>query len=78
MTMVVKRFTLSDFSMEPEDDDTKKEETRDVITDNLGEIGRYEDSSHNLKSFFVKLQSKLNCSVQVGQGVDFVFPLSQQ
>ena len=26
----------------------------------------------------VKLQSKLNSSVQVGQGVDFVFPLSQQ
>ena len=27
---------------------------------------------------FVKLQSKLNRSVQVGQGVDFVFPLSQE
>ena len=27
---------------------------------------------------FVKLQFKLNSSVQVGQGVDFVFPLSQQ
>ena len=27
---------------------------------------------------FVKLQSKLNSSVQVGQEVDFVFPLSQQ
>ena len=26
----------------------------------------------------VKLQSKLNSSVQVGQGVDFVFPLSQE
>ena len=26
----------------------------------------------------VKLQSKLNGSVQVGQEVDFVFPLSQQ
>ena len=26
----------------------------------------------------VKLQSKLNCPVQVGPGVDFVFPLSQQ
>ena len=28
--------------------------------------------------FIVKLQSKLNSPVQVGQGVDFVFPLSQQ
>ena len=27
---------------------------------------------------FVKLQFKLNSSVQVGQGDDFVFPLSQQ
>ena len=27
---------------------------------------------------FVKLQSKLNSSVQVGQGVDFVFPPSQE
>ena len=27
---------------------------------------------------FVKLQFKLNSSVQVGQEVDFVFPLSQQ
>ena len=26
----------------------------------------------------VKLQFKLNSSVQVGQGVDFVFPLSQE
>ena len=26
----------------------------------------------------VKLQSKLNSSVQVWQGVDFVFPLSQE
>ena len=26
----------------------------------------------------VKLQSKLNSPVQVGQGVDFVFPLSQE
>ena len=39
-TMVVKRFTLSDFSIESEEDETKKEETTDVITDNLGEIGR--------------------------------------
>ena len=30
------------------------------------------------KCIFVKLQSKLNSSVQVGQGVDFVFPLSQE
>ena len=30
------------------------------------------------KHFFVKLQFKLNSSVQVGQGVDFVFPLSQE
>ena len=29
-------------------------------------------------SSVVKLQFKLNSSVQVGQGVDFVFPLSQQ
>ena len=27
---------------------------------------------------YVKLQSKLNSPVQVGPGVDFVFPLSQQ
>ena len=27
---------------------------------------------------FVKLQSKLNSSVQVGQRVDFVFPPSQE
>ena len=27
---------------------------------------------------FVKLQSKLNSSVKVGQGVDFVFPLTQE
>jgi len=40
--MVVKRFTLSDFSIESEEDETKKEETTDVITDNLGEIGRYQ------------------------------------
>ena len=31
-----------------------------------------------VKLNFVKLQSKLNSSVQVGQGVDFVFPPSQQ
>ena len=30
------------------------------------------------RNFFVKLQSKLNSPVQVGQGIDFVFPLSQQ
>ena len=29
-------------------------------------------------SSIVKLQFKLNSSVQVGQGVDFVFPLSQE
>ena len=28
--------------------------------------------------FIVKLQSKLNSPVQVGQGVDFVFPVSQE
>ena len=28
--------------------------------------------------YIVKLQSKLNSPVQVGPGVDFVFPLSQQ
>ena len=32
----------------------------------------------NLCSIVVKLQSKLNSLVQVGQGADFVFPLSQQ
>ena len=29
-------------------------------------------------NYFVKLQSKLNSPVQVGQRVDFVFPLSQE
>ena len=33
---------------------------------------------HDMSLFIVKHQSKLNTSVQVGQGVDFVFPLSQQ
>ena len=31
-----------------------------------------------MRTIVVKLQSKLNSSVQVGQGVDFVFPPSQQ
>ena len=35
-------------------------------------------TSQTVKLNFVKLQFKLNSSVQVGQGVDFVFPLSQQ
>ena len=35
-------------------------------------------SCHLFKGVFVKLQFKLNSSVQVGQGVDFVFPLSQE
>ena len=38
------------------------------------------DLAHKLERvlIFVKLQSKLNSSVEVGQGVDFVFPPSQQ
>lgn len=41
--MVLKRFPLSDFNMDnDEKDDETKEETKDVITDNLGEIGRYQ------------------------------------
>ena len=42
--MVVKRFTnfdVSDFNMDSEErDDEKKDESKDVIIDNLGEIGR--------------------------------------
>ena len=32
----------------------------------------------NRVTIVVKLQSKLNSSVQVGKGVEFVFPLSQE
>ena len=36
------------------------------------------ESFYQDKWFIVKLQSKLNSLVQVRQGVDFVFPLSQE
>ena len=35
-------------------------------------------SQVSVRLFLVKLQSKLNSSVQVKQGVDFVFTLAQQ
>ena len=35
-------------------------------------------TAQNIKILTFKLQSKLYSSVQVGQGVDFIFPLSQQ